>query len=295
MEAEETTVTGVIDQEPKLSQREQAMQSILAASRADVSAGTDTGEQDDTTVAATPEPEPEIITLKIDGTEIPTPKEKVIEAGVRALQKESAAEKRLWEASAREKALNTREEELRQMEQDLLKKRDQQPDQVGREFVDAVFSDPDTAASTITTLARQVQHISDKVARVEKTEVEKQESVKQSLVQHYHTNYQDIASDEVMNFALNKFRSEVAAENPNLTPIQVVDQAAERVYQKFGRTVAPGHEPTDAEKRKQAKEKMPAPVKQASARTPAPPEVKPKTLSEKIDEMRKGRGPSGKR
>ena len=289
METEETTVTGVIDQEPKMSQREQAMRSILAAGRADVP---DTDEQDDTNVATDPpEPEPEQITLKIDGTEVLAPKEKVIEAGVRALQKESAADKRLFEASAKEQALNAREQELRRMEQDLLKKRDQQPDQVGREFVDAVFSDPDTAAGTISTLARQVQHISDKVARVEQTEVAKQESVKQSLVQHYHTNYQDIASDEVMNFALNKFRAEVATEDPTLNPIQVVDRAAERVYQKFGRTTVADPEPTDAEKRKQAKEKMPAPVKQASARTTPPPEVKPKTPSQIIDEMRRGRGP----
>lgn len=282
MEGQDTTATGVVEAPSKpLSQREQAMQSILQAS-----APVPEPPEDDNT----PAPEPESVTLKIDGTEVLVPREKVHEAGIRALQKESAADKRLREASEKERSLQAREEELKRMEEALLKKRDQQADDSGREFVDAVFSDPDAAAGHISTLTRQVQGVVEKLDKVEKTEAQRLQDEQQRLVNHYHLKYGDIASDEVMNFALNQFRRQVAAEDPTLNPIQVVDTAAERVYRKFNVTPA-APELTDAEKRKQAKERMPAPAKQASGRTPPKPEEKPKTPAQVIDEMRLGRGP----
>lgn len=286
MESQDTTATGVVEAPSKpLSQREQAMQSILQASAPVPDAAPEPPEDD-----TTPATEPESVTLKIDGTEVLVPREKVHEAGIRALQKESAADKRLREASEKERSLLAREEELKRMEEALLKQRDQQADDSGREFVDAVFSDPDAAAGHISTLTRQVQGVVEKLDRVEKTEAQRLQDEQQRLVNHYHSKYGDIASDEVMNFALNQFRRQVAAEDPTLNPMQVVDKAAERVYQKFNVTpVAP--ELTDAEKRKLAKERMPAPARQASGRTPPKPEEKPKTPAQVIDEMRLGRGP----
>lgn len=275
----DTIVTDVV--EKPLSQRELATQSILAAR-------TPESEEDDTPVVDEPQQDDDEITLVVDGTELKAPKEKVLEAGVRALQKESAADKRLREASTKEQALNVREEELRRMEQDLLAKRDQQPDVTGRAFADAIFTDPEIVATTISTIARQVQDVSAKVEKQEQVEVQKQQSTMQTVFNHYLSTYQDIAADEDMHDAANRRFKQIAAERTPTTAD--VDQIAKDVYQKFGRTTA--EPPSDpAAVRKQAKENMPAPVKRASARVAPTPAEQPKTLSQKIDDMRRGRGP----
>jgi len=278
---DDTIVTDVIETEKPLSQREQAMQSILATRNPDES-------QDDIVQPDDTPKEGDEITLKIDGTEVKAPKEKVIEAGVRALQKESAADKRLYEVSAKEQALKQREEELARMEQDLLTKRNQLPDETGKEFADAIFTDPETVAKTISTIARQVQDVSAKVERVEQTEVKKQQSTLQVVFDHYLTEYQDIAGDEDMHEAANKRFKRIAAQRTPTTAD--VDQIAKDVYQKFGRVTAEPP-PDPATVRKQAKENMPAPVKRASARVAPTPAEQPKTPSQIIDQMRRGRGP----
>lgn len=266
-----------------LSQREQAMQSILAARTPEAEP-----QQDDIPVVVE---EPVVenddeVTLVVDGTEMKAPREKVFEAGVRALQKESAADRRLLEASTKEKELKRREEELASMEQDLLSKREQEPDDVGREFADAIFTDPETVAKTVSTIARQVQNVSEKVARSEQVEVSRRQAEMDSVVKHYHGSYLDIASDPDMHHTMNRLMKDVAAEKPELSMTKVIDETAKRVYEKYGKTTEPA---PDA--RKQAKENMPNPVKRASARVAPAPTEKPKTPSEIIDDMRKGRGP----
>ena len=264
-----------------LSQREQAMQSILAARTPEAEP-----QQDDVPVVDEPVVNDDEVTLVVDGTEMKAPREKVFEAGVRALQKESAADRRLLEASTKEKELKRREEELARMEQDLLSKREQEPDDVGREFADAIFTDPETVAKTVSTIARQVQNVSEKVARSEQIEVDRRQAEMDSVVKHYHGRYMDIASDPDMHHTMNRLMKDVAAEKPELSKTQVIDETAKRVYHKYGKTTEPA---PDA--RKQAKENMPNPVKRASARVAPAPTEKPKTPSEIIDDMRKGRGP----
>jgi hypothetical protein len=96
-----------------------------------------------------------------------------------------------------------------------------------------------------------------------------------------------------MHFALNRIKNEIRAANPELSPIQLVDHAAKVVYQKFGvnkevKTVQ------EKSARTQAKERMPAPIKKASARMTPAPEDPPKKPSEILDMARRGRGQGNK-
>jgi len=224
--------------------------------------------------------EEELITLNVLGKDVPTPVSKVMDAGVRALQKESAADERLREAARKEQEIKQREEDLKRLEQELLQKKRVESDDVGREFAGAIFTDEEKVASTITGITRKIAELDNELAETRKKTQQDEERQKNSLIQHYHTRYQDIASDKVMNFALNEFRREVAAEDPTLTPVQVVDMAAERVYQKFGEKKIPPSE---------VKQNLRPPLRQASARVKPPDKPKQKTQAEILDEVRRGR------
>lgn len=254
-------------------------------------------DQEEAPVVAKPQVEDEEITLKVAGQEIKAPRSKVLEAGIATLQKTTAADQRLAAASAKEAELKAREESLKKMEQDLLGKRNQQietePDETGRAFADALFTDEDVVAKTITSLNRKLNEVTAKVEKVQQAEEGKVKATFESMVKHYHTNYGDISSDPDMHFALNRIKNEIRAANPELSPIQLVDQAATVVYQKFG--IKKG-EPVQEQKsaRTQAKERMPAPIKRATARMTPAPEDPPKKPSEILDMAHKGRGQGNK-
>ncbi len=61
----------------------------------------------------------EYVPLKVDGVETRVEKAKVLDAGIRALQKESTADKRLQEITSREQELKRREEEVQRQADEL--------------------------------------------------------------------------------------------------------------------------------------------------------------------------------
>jgi hypothetical protein len=104
-----TEPTNTAAETPELNPRAAAFKQIAQQRQEEIEpelheANWETGEvlprqapqEQDTITAA---PEQGLMRLKVDGQEVEVPADKVIEAGVRALQKESAADKRLQEAS----------------------------------------------------------------------------------------------------------------------------------------------------------------------------------------------------
>ena len=287
------------------SQRAMAMQRIVESRRSgdeDTATTTTAVEVKDVATVENQEVvEPEaqdadVVTLKVDGQEMQVPKAKVLEAGTRALQKESAADKRLREVSAKEAELERRANDLARMEADLLTKRNQQtdiePDATGREFADALFTDDEKVAKTITAITKKLNEVSTKVAQVEQIETQKAQSDFQAAVKHYHDTYGDIASDPDLHLVMNNTLRRVAAENPDKSRREVVDLAAQHVYGKFGLrkdATQAKEQPPPQNSRKQAKEKMPAPLRTASARVEPPPAPTPKTPAQVLDQMRQNR------
>jgi hypothetical protein len=278
------------------TQREQAMQRILENRKAE-QAG-DVEDEEPPQKAVPPVVNPDVFRLKVDGHEVEVPREKVIDSGIRALQKESTADKRLAEASARETQLNARAAELARMEAELLAKREQpvsmEPDETGRKFAEALFTDENEVAKTITNITRKLADVESKVERVHQAEEGKKQQAFGDAVHHYHTAHEAIATDPDMHLVFNNNLKRIAAENPGLSPTQVVDRAAEHIYTKFGVQRA-GEKQIDPEprgnERQRAKQNMPAPIKRASARVPTPAPPKQKTPADVLDEMRKTRGP----
>lgn len=223
--------------------------------------------------------EEEVMTLNVLGKEVQAPKSKVIDAGVRALQKESAADERLRLAAQKEQEIKNREDELARMEQDLLKRKTTvDTDEAGREFADSIFTDPEKVSSTITGITRKIAELDQKVAESDRKLQEDENTRKQVVFDHYLGKYADIAGDDDMHIAMNRRFQQIAAKRR--PTVEDIDTIAAEVYQKFGRSTA---SPSDVKKN------LSPPLRQASARVKPPDKPKQKSYAEILDEVRQGR------
>jgi len=289
--AEETIVTDVLEDEvetveedtKELTARENLVNDLVSQNikDRDDEAGPYDEIQDEDEVEET-------VSIKVNDEEMEVSQDELDDAGsVRTLQKEKAADERLREAAARESTLDQRERELKEMEEQLILKQDQQDvdaDDYGKEFADALYEDEDKIAKTITSLHNSIKVLQDqnKTREAERVKTKSDENAK--VVRHYHKNHNDIASDPDMHMSLTSRLDGVAADNPDFTQTQVIDEAARLVYEKYKVNVEVEDTPENI------KDKMPKRPKTASGRKPRKPEKKPKTYSEVLDGMRKGRG-----
>ena len=227
------------------------------------------------------------VTLQVNGQEQTVPRSEVLDAGVRTLQKETAADEKLREAALKETALEERAQELARMEEELLEKQNQQKveaDNAGKEFADAITEfDEDKIAEGYTAITARLNAIATAQEKVvAEREFEKQ-SENEKVIHYYHEQYEDISQDPDMHSSLNRRLAEVSTAHPAFTPQQVIDEAAGQVYKKFGIS-------TGKETPKDVKDKMPRQPRKAAGRKPREPEVKPRQRSDVIASMRGKRG-----
>ena len=254
-------------------------------------------------------PDDEVELLRVDGKDVWVKKAQIFDTGKRSLQKEIAADKRLEEVAGREANVRAKETELARMEAELLGRSsrvpDVQPDDAGREFAQAVFTDEEKVAKTITGL---FQGLAEVKAELRQTKAEKDtERAREtsSVAEYYHKNFPSIAGDQGLHQWFNEKFISLVRENPSADKKTIVNQAAESALQRvrdvaqkaLGITIptAGKRQPTvpQGNTRMAAKERMPAPIRSASSRRePAPDEPPPKTTQEVIDQQRRGRGPS---
>jgi hypothetical protein len=102
-------------------------------------------------------PAPEMVTIKVDGIEVQVEKSKVYEAGQKALQKESAADRRLQEATdllkkAQEQAAQN--QQLAQPDEDDLSLSDEEIESIASEIA---YGDDTQRASAVKRLVKTVQ------------------------------------------------------------------------------------------------------------------------------------------
>lgn len=209
--------------------------------------------------------------IVVDGKTIEVDEDKVIETGIRALQKQEAADRRLQEATR-----------LRQQAEQLL-------NQAKGQQNTAPSSDESPTAQAINgitpeTLTTLVQGLEGQITeRVFGTLTDQQ------AVEKFRQEFQDIASDpDLWLIAVNKNQQRLdhamAVGAPAGDDLDAYRKIGAEIRTKFVPPKA-AEVPQDKADRKRTITAIPA----VNAKAPAPQEQRPKTMSEQIEEMRRKR------
>jgi hypothetical protein len=290
---DETIVTDVSEEE-QLSPRMKAMQSIVAERKQSEEPEEPEVIEEVEDVEESTIEEPEFVTVTVNGKEKQVEAKKVEEAGgITTYQKMVAADEKLRNAAARESELARREAELARMEASLLEKKKEpevDPDDIGREFAEALYEDEEKVAKTVTGILKKLGDVEKTVKEVHDKETQRELKSREDVVKYYHQTYNDISSDLDMHPALNRRLAELANSGESLTPQQMIDKAAAEVYAKFGINREDPDATTKKPTPQEVKEKLPTQPRKASTRKAPPPKQEPKKRSDTIAEMRNSRG-----
>jgi RNA polymerase-interacting CarD/CdnL/TRCF family regulator len=228
--------------------------------------------------------EAELVTIKVDGKDVQVPRDKIYEAGVRSLQKESTADERLQAAYRRRQEL----EQLEQRIKDQMAALQHQAEiDYGKEVVSKIFDNEEAAAQTINQLASKLDQtqrlITDMAAKEALLTADQQEQqaaaqaeAEAGIQEYFRSAHRDIAEDEDLLVVMVRQAAVVQAENPDLEPTKIVDQAAERVRDKFKLQPGPG--------------RLPRQGTRAGGRKPPAPPPKIESTADAINAMRQARG-----
>lgn len=327
--AEEQEVKQEQQEKPK-SAREAVVESVVARRRSEMQAKEEepveeAAEQDpeqepeqepeepaETPVEApeTNKQDPDLATIKVDGKEQQVPREKVYEVGIRALQKELAADARLAEAANLKRQLEAERIELqREKEIRAMAAKVQQADEknshpkrgadeyreIAKAALRAVFDgEEDDAVEQLVRLTagrehvtpQDLQRMAEDAAKHAKAEVQKElRQEKWNLEareakEWFEQEHKDIATDPEWRALADRETADLMTQHPDWFPKQIVKAAAERIERL---------RKSKGVDRTAAKRQIDSP-RTASGRMPAPQEPPPKTRSEYIKEIRRSRG-----
>ena len=217
-------------------------------------------------------PQKRVRSITVDGQASEVDEDKIIEAGIRTLQKESAADRRLQEATR-----------LKQQAEELLNRA-----RTGQQNTAPSQDAPQTAQAiegitpeTLTTLAQGLEPV---IAQRVMTQLTAQQAVAE-----FRKEFSDIASDpDLWMIAVAKNQARIdhatAVGAPAGDDLETYRKIGNEIRAKFVAPKAP--EPaaqTDRAERKRTITAIPA----VNAKAPAPQEQKPKSIPEQIEEMRK--------
>lgn len=249
---------------------------------------------------AEPAPVEERIKLKVNGEEVEVEASKVREAGIRALQKESAADQKLERAAARERELTQMQRELekragllaqaqKQLEENppQTKKEIEEAEQVFTMLMEGEEKAKDWFAglikrqrdleSMVSAAAKEVQTL--KGERV----AEKQLSLREAQTK-FATDYADVVADERLRKLAGMESERLLKAEPHLSFAENLRRAGEYAAALLPKKAEP------APDNKGVKKTMLRPPPMATSRRAGPPAVKKKTTADKINEMRVKRG-----
>lgn len=204
--------------------------------------------------------------IVVDGQEVEVDLDKVIEAGKRTLQKETAADKRLQEATR-----------LKQQAEELMRSARQPNSAPSTDAPSPAQATEGFNPETLTTLvpSLKAQLIPEVMTAL----------TAQQAVQKFRGEFSDIASDpDLWLIAVNKNQARLdhaaAVGAPAGDDLEAYRSIGKEIRAKFAPKAAI---PEDKTERKRTITAIPA----VNASAPAPQEQKPKTVSEQIEEMRK--------
>lgn len=255
--------------------------------------------------------------LKVDGREELVP----LEIARTQLQKATAADRRLQDASLRLKQVEERERALAEREAEAQNK-PTLPDpalaeeakkalaQKARALIGSLYTeDEDTAAEKLAALLMDFQGPAEPVSQVDVDAIAKaaaaqarqqmlDEQLRQQETEAYRafqTEFPQIVQDEDMFAVADRISTRIAAEDPTLSPLEVMREAGRQTLEKFGRkpngteTGAPN---ANGERRDRKRELQPMPRTTSRAAQTGQPEEsdRPATPEEVVAQMRAARG-----
>lgn len=230
-------------------------------------------ETDDKEVVEEKKPEPDFVEIKVDGEIRKVEKEKIVDAGIRALQKESTADKRLEEATRL----------LREVQTKYAAPQADSPSQWDDETVEYAIQHGDEQQKAYAEQLKKERQaaIPDQIAARVMSQIEAK-----SAAEWFANEFKDIVEDPYL------FRLAVEAENDALKAGDT--RPHKERFKQFGETLRAwkgGSSTQDglAQKQEHKAQKVVS-LQTASVKKSAPQEPKPKTTSDKIEEMRKARG-----
>jgi hypothetical protein len=227
----------------------------------------------------TEEIKPETVRIKVDGEEREVPKDKVYDAGIRAMQKESAADKRLEEATRLLKEAETRYAQV----QDKPENPPQQWDDATVAYVLEHGNDEQKAYAVSLLRGRDTATPDDIVRQAEARVMDKIDF--RDASQWFLDEYKDIAADPYL-FHLASTAEDSLLKNGDT-------RSRKEIYKAIGddlRKWKGGMTETKSMEEKKEQKSNIVNLNSASVKKSAPTENKPKTPSEIIEDMRKRRG-----
>lgn len=223
--------------------------------------------------------EPDLVTIKVDGVTKQVERSKVIEEGIRALQKESSADRRLEEAT---RLLNdTRARFEQPPAQDVAPK---QPSKDAATMAHAIqYGTEEEAAQAISELQERNRQNVATPEQIAKWVDERYQF--QSAVQEFETNYPDIVKDPYL--------CQIAADLEAHKRANGDQRHFRAIYKEIGDEIMAWREKISAPKpfaEKQQRKAAVETVKSASVKKAEPEQPKPPTAAEIIEDMRAARG-----
>ena len=258
----------------------------------------------------TEEEEEETVTIKVDGVEKQVPVSKVYDVGVRSLQKQEAADKRLEEANKKIQEAQLYEQRVRAQVEAQLRSAKQEAQNMplsprqdadvrgqAKKIIDKILDgDEEEAADALAeAMGRQqtgpipltTEQIANKAAQQVQSRLEGQEAVKA-----FRETYPNLAGDNRLWNMVDQETVQVRAENPQMGIKEVILESGRRVQELLqGFATESGEEKVEVSRaRKVAAKRTKEPLKTAKTRQAPKPEYVPPTRSDVVAEMRKKRG-----
>jgi hypothetical protein len=224
-------------------------------------------------------PEQKTVRLKVDGQEQEVPAEKVYEAGIRALQKESAADKRLQEAA----------ELRRQYEQMIFQALSSEPEPPQQpqgaqidDLVETIKNAPfdEKAAARLAEALRQPRFNPQEVVEPILNVVQRKLEGRDALAE-FRSKHSDLMSDPNAMETFHLIERGMVATGDRRPYLERWSEIAERVKSARVGTV----DMQDRQVRKEGIVNVPS----AGARAPVKDEPKPKTVRDIVTDMAKAR------
>lgn len=220
------------------------------------------------------EQEPELVEIKVDGEVRKVEKDKILDAGIRTLQKESSADKRLEEATRL----------LREVQEKLVKPQEAPPPQ---EWDDATIAyaleHGDEAQKAYAVRQLRGRDNATPVEAVEKRILDTLDFRESAT--WFQAEYKDVVSDPYL--------LQLAAIAENNARGAGDARPRKELYKAIGdelRKWKGGNNVQTMEQKKELKSEKVVNLPSASMRKAAPTEQKPKTTADIIEDMRKRRG-----
>ena len=238
---------------------------------------------DEVTPEAKPEPEPEMVSIKVDGQVKQVPKDKIYEAGLRAVQKESTADKRLEEAT---KLLKDIESRFAPPPQEKPSPSPEWDDSIIAYALEHGNEEQKTEAVRQLRGRQKEQATPEQIAAFAEARVLDKVDF-QNSAQWFQDNYKEVVSDPYL--------LQLAAIQEDRMRASGDRRSRKELYKEIGDGLVKwrgGQVPTASLQEKREQKAAITNLPSASVRKAAPETPKPKTASDIIEDMRKQRGQS---